>query len=124
MSRLSDEGRGRSLRWCPSFLITAVLHAAIDLEAPLLNVGVGIAKAAEWNADFDLESIVRDMSTRLPNEIRAQIILARHDVRAGNEASDLALRAVGLNAKWIDDEDERAISLAEGVEMDLDVVVR
>jgi hypothetical protein len=85
---------------------------------------VGIAKAAERNADFDLESIVRDMSTRLPNEIRAQIILARHDVRAGNEASDLALRAVGLNAKWIDDEDERAISLAEGVEMDLDVVVR
>ena len=63
------------------------------------------------------------MAARLPEEVGAQVVLARPHVRAGNEAAALALRAVGLDAERIDDEDEGAIALVERVEVDLDVVV-
>ena len=64
------------------------------------------------------------MALRLPDEVGAQIVLSRRDIGAGNEPAAFALRPVGLNAERVDDEDERAIALVEGVEMDLDVVVR
>ena len=63
------------------------------------------------------------MAARLPEKVRAQIILAWSDVRAGNEATTFALRPVGLDAEWVDDEHEGAIQLVEGVEVDLDVVI-
>ena len=63
------------------------------------------------------------MSARLPLEVGAQIVLPRPDVRSGNEPASFALRAVGLDAERVDDENEGAIELVEGIEVDLDVVV-
>jgi hypothetical protein len=100
-----------------------VLHPTIDLEPPVLLGRTRVSKAAEWNADLDLESSFEQVAARLPNEVGAQIVLPWHDVRPGDEPAVLALRTVGLNAERVDDEHQRAVSFVEGVEMDLDVIV-
>src|SRR6185503_10537984 len=82
-----------------------------------------VAKAAERNPDLDLVPPLLDVSLRLPDEVRAQVVLPRADIRTGDEAPSFAPRAVGLDAERIDDENEGAIALVERVEVNLHIVV-
>src|SRR5438067_5828296 len=100
-----------------------MLDVALHLHAPVLNVASGVAQRLERHANLDLEAPRRDASLRLPEEVRAQIVLSWHHVRAGNEAARLALRAICLHAEWIDDKDKCPALVMECVEMHLDVVI-
>src|SRR4051812_35552872 len=122
-SLLADVGRRRFSSRSPRLLIAGVLDVALNLKSPVLHVARGVSQRLEWDADLDLESPRRDASLRLPEEVRAQVVLARHDVGAGNEPAAFALHAVGLHTEWIDDEDECASPVEKGVEVQLDVVV-
>ena len=122
-SFLPDERRRRLLRRRPRFLIAAALHVPVDLDSPLLRTRRRIPHAAEGNADLDFVPPIGHVAARFPDEISAQVGLARHHVRPGNEPAALALRAVGLHAKRVHGEDQRVIAFVERIEMDLHVVV-
>jgi len=100
-----------------------VLDPAVELDAPPLHVSGRKPQAAERNADLHLVAPSGDPAPRLPLEVRAQVVLPRRHVGARNEATPLALGAVGLNPEWIHDEHEGPSALLEGIEVDLDMVV-
>jgi hypothetical protein len=120
---LRDEGCVGANRRSPGLLVAVVLRATIDLQSPILYRRERITQAAERDANLHLVPPIRHAALGLPTEIRAEVRLAGHDVRAGNESPALALRAVGLHTERIDDEHERAVAFGERIEMNLDVVV-
>src|SRR6185312_1077789 len=123
-SRLIGETCRAASRFSPRFLVTAVLHVALDLNSPVLDRLVGIAQAAERDSDLDLVTPRRDVALGLPEEVRAQVYLSRPDVGPGYEAAGLVRGAVGLDTQRIDGEYERAVAFVIGVKTNLDVVTR
>src|SRR5206468_407264 len=85
--RLSDEGRRGLTRGRPCFLITGVLDIALDLQSPILHVARGVAQRLEGDAYLHLEAPRRDAALRLPEKVRAEIVLSRHDIGARDEAA-------------------------------------
>src|SRR3982751_1116302 len=90
-SLLSDIRRRCLTSGRPRLFIARMLYVALDLQPPILNVARRVPQRLEGDADLDLESPWRDMSFRLPEKVRAQVVLPRHHVRARNEAAGLAL---------------------------------
>src|SRR5689334_7505171 len=96
---------------------------SLDLQPPILHVARGVAQRFERNANLDFETPWRHMPLRLPEKVGAEIVLTRHHVRAGNEATRFALRPICLDAEGVDDENERSALVVKRIQVDLDVVV-
>src|SRR5205085_11947233 len=87
---LRDERRRCLTSGRPRLLITGVLDVPLDLESPVLHVTRGVPERLEGNANLDLEAPRGHASLRLPQKVRTEIVLTRHDVGARDEATRLA----------------------------------
>src|SRR5437868_13248287 len=120
---LRDERRRCLTSGRPRLLITGVLDVPLDLESPVLHVTRGVPERLEGNANLDLEAPRGHASLRLPQKVRTEIVLTRHDVGARDEATRLAFHSIGLHAERVHDKDERTTLVMKRVDMNLDVVI-
>src|ERR1035437_9267825 len=80
LALLRDEA-GRALeRGRPGLLVTRMLHVAVELQSPAVLARIGVAQAAERDADLDLVAEVGEPPFRLPLEVRAEVGLSGEDV--------------------------------------------
>src|SRR5690606_9915723 len=118
---LGEEARAREPGVGPSVDVSRALDPALDLEAPALRAGPGVAEALERDPDLDDVAVARQAALRLEPVVGAPIHRAAEAAARGARA--LGPDAVLLHAERVDREEEGATPVVEGVEIEDDVVI-